>query len=217
MLILTLVLSPIKLNAHISRQGVGNNDEISLKVKALFGLVRYRFRVPMMKLGGLFVTVREESESDLPWKHAFEQNKDDIDKGSIDSALQNWGTLLQLFRHLELWLRRALKRVDIVEWRWHTTVGAGDAMWTAMTTGAVWSVKTSLLGFLSQLVRLKTEPEMSVQPDYQQASFRTDWLCTAKLSLWDAVAIGLQLAARLKKSKTSIKKLQSMLNPQPSP
>lgn len=212
-----ILFSPIRLNGYMSKHG--KNDEISFQIRGLYGLLRYHARIPIVKMGhGASIALRRESTSDVPWMHQRGEQQAEIDKDKVMSAVEKMQMLLQMFHQLELWMHRALGRVHVLEWRWNTSVGTGDAMWTAMATGAIWSVKTSLLGLLSQRVKLQAEPHMTVRPIYQQqAFFRTEWSCKAKMSLWDAIVISLQLVSRLKKTNTSFKQLWKLWKPNSAP
>ena len=99
------------------------------------------------------------------------------------------------------WVRKTLGHVQLTECTWKTKVGTDDAMWTAMITGMVWSVKTSSMGVMSQLIRLIANPKISVEPVYEKAHFSTEGDFTAKISFGYAIYAGIRLMVQMKKSK----------------
>jgi hypothetical protein len=84
-------------------------------------------------------------------------------------------------------------------------------MWTALATGTVCSVQSSLLGLLSQLMKLRTEPRMQVQPVYQGTIFRSELRCIVEIRLGFALLAGVKLLMRMRKSKGGIRAWQNIL------
>ena len=53
-----------------------------------------------------------------------------------------------------------------------------------MITGMVWSVKTTSMGVMSQLIRLIANPKISVEPVYEKAHFSTEGKFHSENQLW---------------------------------
>ena len=51
--------------------------------------------------------------------------------------------------------------------------GVGDAAITGMLTGALWTIKGSIIGMLSHYFRLLDNPNVPAQPQFQMAISRT--------------------------------------------
>lgn len=203
------MLSPIVVTAQFAKRG--KNDEMELRVKALFGLLTYKRKVPVMKWQGASLQMEEERRTAGAGIDSWKQYEVDIDAEKVASKVEKLKDLLHLTRNLKEWTKKTLARVKLVEWRWSTSVGTGDAMWTAMTTGLVWSVKSSLIGLLSQLIQLNTQPVMSVNPNFARPAFSTEWTCIAKIRFGYAILAGLQLLVRMKKWKGGVKTWQNIL------
>lgn len=204
-----VLTSPIVITANVKK--VGNNDDAELKCKALFGLIRYRYKIPMMKFTGMSVKVEEQVSASNAGINTWKQFNDEIDADKVESSIEKFKQILQLTRDLKGWVKGTLSRVRLVEWKWTTTIGTGDAMWTAMATGAVWSIKGSIIGLLSQMVQVQHEPEMKVTPQFQRAAFATEWSCIAQIRFGYAILAGLQLLVRMKKRKGGVKAWQNIL------
>ncbi len=191
--------SPIVISGHVRR--LGNNDDAELTVRALFGLIRYRYQIPIVIFKGTSVELKEEVAMSGAGVNTWKQYQEDIDANQVMSAIERMKQLLHLTRNLTGWARRTMSRVSVLEWHWTTTVGTGDAMWTALATGAAWSVQSSLLGLISQLMKLRAEPSMQVQAAYQGVLFRSELKCMLQIRLGTALLAGIKLIFRIRKTK----------------
>lgn len=210
LLILMVILSSqVVIIGHLRR--LGDNDDVELNVKALYGIIRYRFKVPIIQFTGTSVQLKEQVSKTTASANTWSQYYEDIDADKVMSMIDKFKQVLEMTRNLKGWVRQTLMKVRLIEWNWTTEIGTGDAMWTAMTTGAVWSVKTSIIGVLSQMVKLKAEPKMIVQPIYQGSAFRTEWSCIAQIRFGYAILAGLQLLVRMRKWKGGVKAWQNIL------
>lgn len=210
LLILTVILnSQVVIKGHLWREG--DKDDAELNIKALFGIIRYRKKVPIMKFTGTSVQRKEQVSTTIAGFDSWKQFHKEIDAEKVFNDIDKFKQILQVTRDLKGWVRLTLTKVRLDEWNWTTSVGTGDAMWTAMATGLVWSVKTSIIGVLSQMVKLKAEPNMNVQPNYQRSAFTTEWSCIAQIRFGYAILAGLQLLVRMKKMKGGVKAWQNIL------
>lgn len=208
-LLLAVLSSPVIVSGHFRKNG--NKEDAELTVKLLFGLIRYRFKVPFARFTGTSLELKEQMQGTGPGFDTSGQKKDNIDAEKISNAIDSVKDWLAMTRNLTGWVRQTLAKIEVVKWQWSTSVGTGDAMWTAMATGLLWSVKTSSIGFLSQLVRLKEQPELTVEPVYVNPAFTTEWKCIAQIRFGYAILAGLQLLVRMKKWKGGVKVWQSIL------
>ncbi|PLT45601.1 DUF2953 domain-containing protein [Paenibacillus sp. FSL W8-1187] len=201
---------PVRARAELSRHE--GDDNLSLQVKTLFGLLKFKWEIPMMKLGKNGLQVEELAQADSPsLLHAESADKKDIGASRIAELLQDAWKLLRRTENLTGLVRRTLNKVEISRWTWRTTIGTGDAVWTAMSTGAVWSLQTAALGLLSQLCRLTAKPQMDVQPDYRSARLETSFDCIAEIRLGNAILAGLQLLVRMMRTEGGVRLWQNIL------
>ncbi|CAM4502987.1 hypothetical protein FHS16_004518 [Paenibacillus endophyticus] len=210
LLILIMVLSSqVVIKGHLQR--IGHNDDAEVNIKALFGIIRYTLKVPIIQFTGTSVQLKEEVSKTSAGINTWKEFNKDIDADKVVSGIDKLKHLLEMTRNLTGWARKTLTKVRLLEWKWHTSVGTGDAMWTAMSTGLVWSVKTSIIGLISQMVKLQAEPQMKVQPIYQRTAFTTEWSCIAQIRFGYAILAGLQLLVRMRKMKGGVKAWQNIL------
>jgi len=207
--VIVVLSSPVVVSGFARR--IGNNDDVELDVRALFGLIRYRYKLPSMSLDGMAVKVDEQVSTSKAGMNTWKEFNDEIDADKVVSSIEKYKHILYVTRDLKGWIKNTLARVNLTEWRWSTTLGTGDAMWTAMATGAVWSIKTAIIGLLSQMVQVKNAPFMEVHPSFSGTVFKTEWSCIAQIRFGYAILAGLQLLVRMKKWKGGNKAWQNIL------
>lgn len=186
------------------------DDQLSFHIRALFGWINYVWEVPIMAMSAGAVDIKTETKSRLDENSP----KESTEHVGMRSVMHRVEQLQQLVRHtdrLTNWLGTSLSRVKLVEWRWMTAVGTGDAMWTAMACGGVWTAQTALLGLSSQFVRLRAVPYMTVTPVYSHSHFSTEWSCIAKIRFGYAIVAGLHLLVRIRRVKGGLTTWQNIL------
>ncbi|MBW7473498.1 DUF2953 domain-containing protein [Paenibacillus oenotherae] len=197
LLIFAAAMSSVVIHGNARR--IGDNDHAELQIKALLGLVNYHWELPIMRVKGFEMELkREVTEENMGGKHSG-SSLTNLNPEKIMQSIEKAQMLLKHTDNLLGWVRTMLSHVKLVDWQWRTAVGTGDAMWTAMATGMVWSVKTTAIGVLSQLVRLQAQPEIAVDPNFERAQFSTDGQFTAKIRFGYAIYAGIVLMRRVKK------------------
>ncbi|MCQ6558083.1 DUF2953 domain-containing protein [Paenibacillus mendelii] len=194
LLVLTALLSSLVISAHVKR--IGDDDHAELRVRGLLGIINYHWELPAIRMKGFGIEMKHEKTAENIDDSSRDTSMKNVDKDKILKSFQQTNKLLKETEGLLGWVRVTLGHVRLTEWSWHTAVGTGDAMWTAMLTGMAWSIKTTAIGVLSQLVRLQTNPQQSVQPVYQQTYFMSEWQLKAKIRLGYAILAGFILMRR---------------------
>ncbi|WP_158453710.1 DUF2953 domain-containing protein [Paenibacillus beijingensis] len=204
-----LMTAPIRIRGEIRR--VGSDDDMEFSVRALFGLIYLKKRIPILRFTGTGFDFRQENDKLDIGGEGYESLLDRIDVQKMTEMIENSKKMLLRTEDLTGWIRQMLRRVNLKEWKWNTSVGVDDAMWTAMITGMIWSLKTTSIGVISQLVRLTSTPLLTVEPDYRRAHFSTEWSCIAQIRFGYAILAGLQLLLRMKRAKGGVKLWQNIL------
>ena len=107
--------------------------------------------------------------------------------------LSNTKEILQHVINMNVILRKFMKRVIVKHFEWHSLVGVGDAAHTGTITGALWTLKGSIIGMLSHFLRLKEMPTISVTPHFQLAIIQTRLTCIFQFRIGYAILAGLKL------------------------
>lgn len=139
--------SPVTLRGVYRR--VGHDDEAEVHFRMLFGAVSYTFQLPKV------------------------QHRQTLNAKVANDWLAQIRKRIVITDGWWTWLSQLLSKTTVTEWKWRSEVGTRDAMWTALATGMVWAIKTTVIGILSQFVRLPEIPLMSVKPVYG-----ADWVAT---------------------------------------
>ncbi|MNY41936.1 hypothetical protein D3C86_1767840 [compost metagenome] len=102
-------------------------------------------------------------------------------------------------------MKQTMAKVECTELKWITRVGLGDAPETAITTGTIWAIKSSLLGFSMPYVKLTAKPRVDVVPQYNEKQFATEFHMVNRIRVWYAVTAGIRLVYRAAKVKGGIR------------
>ncbi|ACT01013.1 DUF2953 domain-containing protein [Paenibacillus sp. JDR-2] len=207
--LLIALVSPVVIQGEMRRDG--ENDDIEINFKALFGLLRYKLKIRSIDFSGKAIRLHEHLMGTSIGMSSKDEKNDEIDTHRVMVGIEKYKRAAALTYNLSHWAKQTLAKVRLEEWKWFSYVGTGDAMWTAMATGALWSVKTTTLGVLSQFVKLSAEPRVEVQPVYAHTCFRTEWTCIAKIGLGNAIMAGLHLLVRLRNAKEGVQAWRSLL------
>lgn len=90
--------------------------------------------------------------------------------------------------------RSLLKQIRISELQWHTIIGTGDAMYTGLSIGCIWTLKgtlITLLGRAGQTARIRVE----VQPDFEGQHISSELTCIFKLRIAHIILIVIRMTA----------------------
>ncbi|MBJ6363476.1 DUF2953 domain-containing protein [Paenibacillus sp. GCM10012307] len=209
MLLIVAASSEIVFTSQFLRKS--DNDHFVVRIHALYGMINYKLEIPLFRFKEGNIEFLQEKRNSYMIGENKNKGEHKVGVETVMRKLDEARTLLRYTDHFTVWLRKTLSHVRIASWEWNTTVGAGDAVWTAMTTGMLWSAQTALLGVLSQFMRLTVEPQTRVQPLYNQTYFSTEWSCIAKMSFGYAILAGLKLLVRIKKVKGGFTVWQNIL------
>lgn len=202
--ILMVLLSFIRGEFYFSR--VKDNDTLSVEMRALFGLIRYRYVIPIIQFKGFTKGILIKSEVVTKAEAKLkDESKDHITKEKVISFYKEAKDALVHTLSLYDWMKQTLAKVQCTELKWITRVGIGDAPETAITTGMIWGIKSSLLGFTMRYVQLKATPRIDVIPQFNEKVFSTEVRVAGRIRVWHVMFAGVRLMARASKVKGGIR------------
>ncbi|GIQ69383.1 hypothetical protein XYCOK13_22070 [Xylanibacillus composti] len=203
--------SKVNISLHVERHG--NNDRTLVMAWFLFGLIRYTYDVPTIKFKGLMqgAEVKVKEEQDVGASQQATDSQQRIDANTVLHFFERAKKLLDQTISLTGWVRQTLTHFRCTELRWKTSVGLDDAADTAITTGLIWGLKTSMLGMLFQFVRLDTRPQLDVLPAYHQQQFTIDLTATVQTKVWWLVVATIRLLRRMRKLGLNKKTVRQVL------
>ena len=110
--------------------------------------MRYRYVIPIIQFKGFTqgILIKSEKVSQHSAK-LKDETRDHITKDKVIAFYKQAKDVLVHTLNFYGWMKQTLAKVECTELKWITRVGVGDAPETAITTGAIWGIKSSLLGF----------------------------------------------------------------------
>ena len=183
-----------KLKVSIHYFHFQDDDSLKIECKAWLGLIRYKLNVPLIKVDDNSPTIVMKGSAQSGTSE--ETKKKNTIQYSAEDLLNNMRDLKAILKHVVSFhriLRHFLKKINITQVEWHSTMGVGDAAATGMLTGALWTIKGSVIGILSHYFRLLDNPNMSVQPQFQMAISQTSFKCMLHFRIGHAIIAGIKL------------------------
>lgn len=208
--VVLILLSPI--NFHLAARKLNHNETVKLEIVTLYGLIRLRYMIPYIIFKNLKDGFRVEQQhvNNLAQDQADNSEKD-INKDKLRHWADQFYDLLGATRGLKKWMASTLKHISFHKLDWSTNVGLQDAAHTATLTGALWGLKTTLIGWLSCYIRLRQRPRLFVVPVFDKPpQFVTEIEMSGEIRLARALYAGFVLIARVLKVQGGFKKWLSI-------
>lgn len=185
-LFVVVLISPIKIQCQYLWHK--NSNQMVIKVTACYGLIKYKKII----------------------KHPNKQEQGEADEATamIDNVRRLW----KVMQGMTSQLSQLFSKLQFTQFRWHTTVGTGDAMWTALSCGSIFTLKSFVTAYLLNHIHFVDKPNVKVQPIYSHPIFATRWSCIAQIRFGKAIIAGLVLIAHMHKEKGAIKEWRNILS-----
>ncbi|WDM20306.1 DUF2953 domain-containing protein [Paenibacillus polymyxa] len=183
LLVLAILLSRIRLKLDIAKHD--NDDWAHLEIKFLYGMIKMNYDIPAILITGLKkgLLYRLDRNKNI---HKMDASVDsgNIDTEKIKQFIHDIQVLLKGTKSLQRWIKHTLSHVTMSKMEWSTNISLADAAYTATSTGILWGLKTTLIGFASSFVRMDCTPKLYVVPYWvDRLRFTTTLNCEAKISL----------------------------------
>lgn len=192
LILLIFLLIVTKITVNIFFQHEQDNDQLTIKFRALFGLVRYTVDVPLVKVDKDTGSVVVQEKT----KMGDAQQKSKDKSFSPKEIWQSIEDTYQLVRHvvgLHEIIRRFMAKIEVKHLEWHTNIGVGDAAYTGMLVGTIWSVKGGVVGIIGNKMILRTTPNITVTPYFQQFTSQTLLKCMIRFRTGNAIMAGIRI------------------------
>jgi len=194
--ILLIIVAVSKVRILVMYWKEGKDDSVSMSISALFGRVRFEYKVPLIalkpKLAGIRIRVSEQ------------QSKDPEKEWSIDeirAAIRNFKVLISYMKQYREWISESSKHVHIESLRWQLHCGLGDAPQTGVASGILWGLMGSIISAASRKVTFDCRPDLQLIPVYQDVPvFRTEVSVRAAIRVyWLFVIVSMMVWRVLKR------------------
>lgn len=193
-LLLFFIIILTKVKIYLDFYHGNDNDRVSILIKVWGGLIKYKKEIPMIKVDeeNASVVIKEKTEMG-PDEKTTKEEENQFDKDDLLNSLNDTKALLHHVIGLHTHIRRLMSKVQIKKLEWHTHVGIGDAASTAVVCGAIWTVKGSIIGIISNYMRLVKMPILTVTPNFQQKISQIQLKCIFQIRIGHAILAGLKL------------------------
>ena len=187
-LFVLLILTNVSITIDFAH--LQDDDHFQLKIKALYGLIRYKYEVPFIKIDKEdFGIVYEERSEGV-------QNSQQVKKWTWPDIRQRIAEIKRLMRNIvnvSVIIKKFLKTVKVQHLEWHSKIGVKEADNTAKLIGMIWSAKGLTIGMLSRYMKLMIRPDVSLIPSFQQPVSQTRFLCMFKVRAGNAILAGFKI------------------------
>lgn len=167
-----------------------DDDHFQLKIRALRGLIRYNYEVPVIKIDKEdFGIVYEERSKGL-------RNSQQVKKWTLPDIRQRMAEMKRLLGnivHLSIIIKKFLKTVKVQHLEWHSKIGLKEADNTAKLIGIIWSAKGLTIGMISRYMKLMIRPDVSLIPSFQHPVTQTRLLCMFEVRAGNAILAGIKI------------------------
>jgi hypothetical protein len=207
-----ILFSKIKINIWIKK--IGRDEDVVVKIRMLYGLIRLHYDLPMMKVGSLEDgIVLEVDKRNNIGQEEKSHNETQVNKRRIDHWINIFHQVLNATESFKTWSKRTMSRLSITNMEWSTNFSVGDAAYTAVASGMLWSTKTFIIGWLSHEVQLMDPPRVFVVPVFDDHPyFSSELSCIVQISCGYAIYAGLVLIVRVLKVKGGVEKWKTILS-----
>ncbi|MDQ0196991.1 DUF2953 domain-containing protein [Neobacillus ginsengisoli] len=184
-----------KLTISINYYHHNDNDDLKIEFKVWFGLIKYKINIPLIKIddNSPSVIVKRKKPKEQPADETKDKNVNQITPGDVINTLKTVKELLHQVFNLHVVIRKFFSKVTIKQFEWHSMIGIGDAAFTGTLTGALWAIKGSIAGMLSQYLKMKEMPNLTITPHFQLAVLQTRFTCIFQFRIGQAILAGLKL------------------------
>jgi hypothetical protein len=182
-----------KITIYLNYYHHKDDDNLKVEIRLWFGLIRIKKQIPLIKVDDNSPSIiLKESEKSNEETENNEKVKQ-ITPQKLINSLKNFREIIEHVFQLNSIVKNFLKKVTIQRFEWQSAIGVGDAVYTGVAAGALWSVKGAIVGVLSNYLRMKEMPKIMVQPNFQQMVTSTDLLCMFQFRIGHAMLAGLKI------------------------
>jgi hypothetical protein len=205
-LILIILILVTKLQITIDIK-LAQYNHLTIKFRAWFGLIRYTLTIPFINVDFQSKELIVMQETNLGSEDSLGKNESEktFTFKNILEKMQDAKEILDHVVQMQQIIKRLLKRMTVTKFTWHTNIGLGDAALTGTMTGVGWSVKGCIAGMISHYMKLKTVPNITITPSFQQTFLETRLVCMIHFRIGYAILTGMSIVKHWKGGRPSFK------------
>lgn len=189
-IVVMLYLMPIALSIDIKR--VKENDSITIGVKTLYGLLRFKTEIPFLEI------VFRNGKPALKYKVEVADKKRSKLFAQFTKlfSVTEGGEILDIYKENKYRIKSAIKYITrktvIKNLNLKFKLGTGDAAETGILYGVAWIVIGSIMTFAGNYLNI-IEPRIAVVPIFNQVQLRTELSCIISIRLGHIINTGIRI------------------------
>ncbi|WP_339235369.1 DUF2953 domain-containing protein [Paenibacillus sp. FSL R5-0517] len=196
LLIAAVLISNVHVHFTFSKHK--SDDYANINVRVLYGIVRINYEIPSIVFRNMKEGFLVKTEQSMNHSRGEAQGSERVNKRKVKKWAKDVKVMLRATDALKLWLKQTLMHVHMTQLSWSTHIGVGDAAYTAVLTGWVWSIKSIIVGFLTYQIRFDETPVLQVMPVWSdEMEFRTELDCRVKIRITALLIAGFTLLTRV--------------------
>ncbi|PYE51678.1 DUF2953 domain-containing protein [Paenibacillus barcinonensis] len=196
LLIAAVLISNV--HVHVVFRKHKSDDYANINIRLLYGIVRFNYEIPSIVFRNMKEGFLLKTEQSMNHSRGEVLGSQQVNKRKVKNWAKDVKVMLRATEALKLWVKQTLQRVHITRLLWSTTIGTGDAAYTAMLTGMLWSVKSMMIGFLTYQMRFRTAPVLEVNPFWaDEPEFRTELELKLRMRMLAILTAGMRLMTRV--------------------
>ncbi|ATU27750.1 MULTISPECIES: DUF2953 domain-containing protein [Bacillus amyloliquefaciens group] len=175
-LILAWLLMRMKIHLTFEYLHDKDNDKLTFKLSALYGLVRFKKTLPVIKVNSedASIDVKQDTKSEMKGQ---KKEKKKITYEDVKQSIHR----IEMILHQVFQMRQIgasfLAGVRVTKFEWVTVIGIKDAAVTGIAAGGLWAVKGALTAMLYDHLRFIHKPVCEVIPSFQVPASKTHLQC----------------------------------------
>ncbi|WP_315793068.1 DUF2953 domain-containing protein [Paenibacillus sp. BIC5C1] len=186
------------VHVHFTFKKHNHDDYAKITVRLLYGIVRINYEIPSIVFRNMKEGFLVKTEQRMSHSRGEAQSSERVNKRKVKKWAKDVKIMLRATEALKLWIKQTLNRVHMTHWSWSTRIGVGDAAYTAVLIGWVWSIKSIIIGYLSYQIRFEQTPKLQVVPVWEdEMEFQTELDWKLKIRITAVMIAGLTLLTRV--------------------
>lgn len=184
------------------------NDYLEIKMTAVGGLWKFKFRMPTAQLEweeGPELEMQQESQAAMG-----EKRRTRMDVRFRYFQWEFFYTILpwipQILHHFKSVKQKFYRGIHCTFLDWRVDIGVEDPAYTAVLTGSFWSMLGFFLARLYRQVTMDTErPYIFVSPNFKKPGFSCEIHCVFNLRLGHLMVVALDLIRLFIRTHTALR------------
>ncbi|TCP69891.1 DUF2953 domain-containing protein [Baia soyae] len=201
--LILIVCSHIQIELEYQREG--KMDDGYVRIKALYGLIRYKMRISDIDMDGdpkKGISVQSDWSADAGDSTVQSgTSKESMDWSGFKHARERFADTLERVQDFFPLIRYFCSKVCCKKLEWKTQVGTGDAAEAGVLTGLVWGIKSFLISAVGNYIKWKKPPEIDVIPHFNQFALNMVFHSILCFRVWHAIVVVTRLWIQMRKGR----------------